>query len=173
MSFTMYVTALLMGVLMLVVSYAFLKNWEISMNYKILVCLVLPLLNIAFGVALNLLDSFVGDPATLDHLLVTIIHLAVWIICIGIAYKAESKGVLKLYAIFWALTSGIAASTAYINSVENTVDFAWAIPFAMLLLPQWHGFTYLVEDYFVLSIILVFISLMMFSIVVWRWRNIL
>lgn len=172
MTFLMYVTVLIMSVLMLVVGYAFLKNWKLSMNYKIFVCLVLPLLNIAFGVTLNLLDSFVGNPATLDHLLVTIMHLAGWIICFGIAYKAESKGVMVLYAIFWALTFAIAALTAYINSVETTVDFAWAIPIAILLLPQWFGLNYLVEGYLVSSIIILFLSLIKFSAAVWKWKNV-
>lgn len=173
MTFLIYVTVLIMSVLMLVVGYAFLKNWKLSMNYKIFVCLVLSLLNIAFGVTLNLLDSFVGNPATLDHLLVTIIHLGVWIICFGFAYKAESKGVLVFYSIFWALTSAIAALTAYINSMETTVDFAWAIPLAMLLLPQWFGLNYLVEDYFVSSMIVLVMSLIIFSAVVWRWKKVI
>ncbi|WP_404460742.1 hypothetical protein [Sutcliffiella horikoshii] len=171
MSFLTIVVILISGIFMLVVSYGFKKNWEISMNYKILACLILPILNIAFGVALNFLDSFVGDPATLENLLVTIIHLTVWIICFGFAYIAESKVVLKLYAMFWALTSAIAALTAYINSVETTVSFAWAIPIAMLLLPQWFGLNYLVEDYFVSSMIVLVMSLIIFSAAVWRWKN--
>lgn len=173
MTFTIYVTVLIMSVLMLVVGYAFLKNWKLSMNHKILVCIVLPLLNITFGVALNLLDSFVGNPATLDHLLVTIIHLGVWIICFGLAYKAESKGVLVFYAIFWALTSGMATLMAYIDSVETTVDFTWTIPIAMLLLPQWFGLNYLVEGYFVSSMIVLVMSLIIFSAAVWRWKKVI
>ncbi|UAL47925.1 hypothetical protein K7887_02855 [Sutcliffiella horikoshii] len=171
MSFLTIVVILISGIFMLVVSYGFKKNWEISMNYKILACLILPILNIAFGVALNLLDS-IDSPATLKNFLVTTVHLTVWIICFGFAYKAESKGVLVFYAIFWALTSGIAALTAYIDSVETTVDFTWAIPIAMLLLPQWFGLNYLVEGYFVSSMIVLVMSLIIFSAAVWRWKNV-
>ncbi|WP_404430858.1 hypothetical protein [Sutcliffiella horikoshii] len=172
MSFLTIVVILISGIFMLVVSYGFKKNWEISMNYKILACLILPILNIVFGVALNIFDS-IDSPATLKNFLVTTVHLAVWIICFGIAYKAESKGVLVFYAIFWALTSGVAALTAYIDSVETTVDFAWAIPIAMLLLPQWFGLNYLVEGYFVSSMIVLVMSLIIFSAVVWKWKKII
>lgn len=161
------------GVLLLIMGYAFRGNWAILMNYKVLACLFLAILNIVFGVTLNFYDFFFGSPSTLENFLVTIMHLAGWIICFGIAYKAESKGVLVLYAIFWALTSAIAALTAYINSVETTVDFAWAIPIAMLLLPQWFGLNYLVEDYFVSSMIVLVMSLIIFSAVVWRWKKVI
>ncbi|MGD6777965.1 hypothetical protein ACQCT3_10460 [Sutcliffiella horikoshii] len=173
MTFLTMVAVLSIGVFILVASYAFMKNegGEVSMNYKILACLFLPILNIAFGLKLNLLDSFKGSPATFENLLVTIVHLAVWIFSLAFAYKAESKAMLKLYAIFWALTLAISALTAYINSVETTVDFAWAIPIAMLLLPQWYGFDYFVDDDFVLSIILMVISLVMVSASVWRSRR--
>ncbi|MGD7054295.1 hypothetical protein [Sutcliffiella horikoshii] len=173
MTFLTMVAVLSIGVFILVASYAFMKNegGEVSMNYKILACLFLPILNIAFGLKLNLLDSFKGSPATFENLLVTIVHLAVWIFSLAFAYKAESKAMLKLYAIFWALTLAISALTAYINSVETTVDFAWAIPIAMLLLPPWYGFDYFVDDDFVLSIILMVISLVMFSASVWRSRR--
>ncbi|WP_010199795.1 hypothetical protein [Bacillus sp. m3-13] len=173
MTFLTMVAVLSIGVFILVASYAFMKNegGEVSMNYKILACLFLPILNIAFGLKLNLLDSFKGSPATFENLLVTIVHLAVWIFSLTFAYKAESKAMLKLYAIFWALTLAISALTAYINSVETTVDFAWAIPIAMLLLPQWYGFDYFVDDDFVLSIILMVISLVMVSASVWRSRR--
>ncbi|MGD6993837.1 hypothetical protein [Sutcliffiella horikoshii] len=173
MTFLTMVAVLSIGVFILVASYAFMKNegGEVSMNYKILACLFLPILNIAFGLKLNLLDSFKGSPATFENLLVTIVHLAVWIFSLAFTYKAESKAMLKLYAIFWALTLAISALTAYINSVETTVDFAWAIPIAILLLPQWYGFDYFVDDDFLLSIILMFISLVMFSASVWRSRR--
>lgn len=167
------IVGVFIGVLLLIMGYAFRGNWAILMNYKVLACLVLPVANIVFGVTLNFYDFFFGSPATLENFLVTFVHLAVWIICFGFAYKAESKSVLKLYAIFWALTSVIAALTAYINSVETTVDFAWVIPIIMLLLPQWFGLNYLLEGYFVSSLIILFISLIMFSISVWRWKNII
>ncbi|TYS58497.1 hypothetical protein FZC74_11855 [Sutcliffiella horikoshii] len=166
---------LILGVFMfmLVASYAFMKNEgdEVSMNYKILACLFLPILNIAFGLKINLLDSFKGSPATFENLLVTIVHLAVWIFSLAFAYKAESKAMLKLYAIFWALTLAIAGLTAYIISVETTVDFAWAMPLAMLLLPQWYGFDYFVDGDFVFLVIIMVISLVMVSASVWRWRR--
>ncbi|ART75122.1 hypothetical protein B4U37_03260 [Sutcliffiella horikoshii] len=166
---------LILGVFMfmLVASYAFMKNGagEESMNYKILACLVLPVLNITFGVSLNFLNSFVGEPATLTNLLVTCVHLAVWIICFVLAFQVESKGVVKVYAIFWALTLAIAGLTAYIISVETTVDFAWAMPLAMLLLPQWYGFDYFVDGDFVFLVIIMVISLVMVSASVWRWRR--
>lgn len=109
----------------------------------------------------------------MENLIVSLVHLAVWIICFGMAFKAKNKAVLKLYAIFLALTSAMAALTAYINYVDTTVNFAWAIPFAMLLLPQWYGFNYFIESYFVSSIILLFISLVLFSTTVWSWRKII
>ncbi|NMH73594.1 hypothetical protein HF078_10945 [Bacillus sp. RO2] len=143
------------------------------MKFRVLACLILPIPNIAFGVTFNLIDSFKGSPATMENLIVSLVHLAVWIICFGMAFKAKNKAVLKLYAIFLALTSAMAALTAYINYVDTTVNFAWAIPFAMLLLPQWYGFNYFIESYFVSSIILLFISLVLFSTTVWSWRKII
>lgn len=164
------IVGVFIGVLLSIIGYAFWGNWAILRNYKVLACLFLAILNIVFGVTLNFYDSFFGGPSTLENFLVTIMHLAGWIICFVLAYKAESKAVLKLYAIFWVLTSGIAALTAYINSVETTVDFAWAIPIAMLLLPQWFGLNYLVENYFVSSMMVLVMSLAFFSAAVWRWK---
>lgn len=166
------IVGVFIGVLLLIMGYAFRGNWAILMNYKVFACLFLAILNIALGVTLNFYDFFSGSPSTLENFLVTIMHLAVWIICFGIAYKAESKGVLVLYAIFWALTFAIAALTAYINSVETTVDFAWAIPIAILLLPQWFGLNYLVEGYFASSMIVMVMSLIIFSAAVWKWKNV-
>ena len=171
MSLLTIVLVFVIGVLILIIGYAFMENRAILMNYKVLACLVLPVPNIVFGVTLNFYDFFFGSPATLENFLVTFVHITVWIICFGFAYKAESRSVLKLYAIFWALTSGIAALTAYINSVETTVDFAWAIPIAMVILPQWFGLNYLVDSAFLFSMILFFMSLIIFGATVWRWKT--
>jgi hypothetical protein len=133
------------------------------MNYRLIVCIVSPILIMVFGINLNFYEYLIGIPATFKNFIVTFVYLVSWIMCLVIASKTENRAVIRFYKIIWILTLGIAGLTAYVNFTDATVSFAWAIPVAALFLTPWVGLNYLVDSYIVSSIIIMIISLIMLS----------
>jgi hypothetical protein len=149
---------------------------ETKMNYKLILCIVLPISIMVFGINLNFYEFLIGSPATFKNFIVTFVYLVFWIMCLLIASKTENRAVIRFYTIIWILTLGVAGLTASIHFTDTTVSFAWAIPFAALLLTPWVGLNYLVDSYIVSSIIIMIISLTMFSAlnsIIRSWKKVL
>lgn len=132
---------------------------ETRMNFKVIVCIALPILNVVLGITLNFFEFLSGSPTTLKNLTVTSVYFAFWIISMVIAYETENKALMRFYTVIWILTLGFAGLTAFINYTDTTADFSWAIPFVALLLPQWVGIDFIVDSFFATSIIIMVISL--------------
>lgn len=146
-----------------------------KMNYRVVLCIVLPIMTMVYGISVNFQVFLSGSPATFKNFIVTIVCLVIWILCIVISFKAESKAVMKFYSIIWILTLGLAGLTAYINFLDTTINVGWAIPFAILFLTQWIGLNFLFDSYLLTSIITIFISLMMFIAIISimkRWMKV-
>lgn len=145
------------------------------MNYRVILCLVLPIFIMVFGLTVNFYEFFSGSPATIKNLIVTFFYMSIWVMCLVIAFNAESLALMRFYSIIWLLTLGIAGLTAYINYTDTTVNFGWAIPFAVLFLAQWIGLNFLIDSYLVLSLIITIISLIMFitiTSIIRRWKRV-
>ena len=145
------------------------------MNYRVILCLVLPIFIMVFGLTVNFYEFLSGSPATIKNLIVTFVYMSIWVTCLVIALNAESLALMRFYSIIWLLTLGIAGLTAYINYTDTTVNFGWAIPFAVLFLAQWIGLNFLIDSYLVLSLIISIISLIMFitiTSIIRRWKRV-
>lgn len=122
--------------------------------------IILPLFIITVSIALNFSEFLMGSPASIKNLIVTMVYLVTWIIVIKISSTTKKKGILKYYSIFWIITLFFAVVTGYVNVTETNAD--WAISFVILFLTQWYGIHFFVESYLTASILIAFISLLMF-----------
>lgn len=126
--------------------------------------IILSILTVIIGMVLNFQEFLMGSPATLKNLTVTFAYITIWMLIITRSTKFKNRGVMRYYSIFWILTLFLSILTGYVNFTGAQVD--WAIPFAILLLGQWYGISFLVGSFLTASIITAFISLVMLTITV-------
>lgn len=124
--------------------------------------ILLSILTIIAGMVLNFQEFLMGGPATLKNLIVTFAYMIIWILILIISVKSKNRGIIKYCSTFWILTLFFAILTGYVNVTGAQVD--WAIPFVTLLLGQWYGINFFVGSFLTASIIMAFISLVMFTI---------
>ncbi|WP_374054588.1 hypothetical protein [Rossellomorea sp. FM04394] len=145
------------------------------MNYKVILCLGLPILTMAYGINQNFHVFLTGSPATFTNFIVTIVYFVIWIMCFGIAFKAKNKLLMRIYTMAWVLTLVIALLTAYINFSDTPLYFGWAIPLAALFLTPWVGLNYLVDSFSFTSTVVAIISLIMIAIIFKKanWKEVI
>ncbi len=112
------------------------------------------------GAVLNFPEFSMGSPATLRNLIVTILYLTIWIIVIRICTKNKNRGIVIYCSAFWFITLLLSILTVCVNATE--VHAAWAIPFVILFLNQLYGIRFLAGSLLNTSIIIAFISLVIF-----------
>ena len=66
---------------------------------------------------------------------------------------------MKYYSAFWLLTLFFGIVTVCVNITE--INAYWATPFVGLLLPQWYGVEYFVDNLLVTVVIISSVSLVM------------
>ncbi|MCT8138433.1 hypothetical protein H1D32_12170 [Anaerobacillus sp. CMMVII] len=125
-----------------------------------MISILLAIIIIIVGIILNFSEFSMGSPATMKNLIVTFVYFAIWVLVITIGAKSKSRGTMRYYSVFWLITLFFSIITGYVNVAEVNVD--WAIPFVILFLTQWYGINFFVESFLTSSIIIAFISLIMF-----------
>jgi hypothetical protein len=131
------------------------------MRNKATGAIVLSIAAVIGGMVLNFPEFSMGSPANIKNLIVTFTYIAIWIIVLGIGIKIMNRGLIKYSSVFWLITLLLALLTWYANVTE--VNVSWAIPFAILLLGQWYGINFFVGSLLTTSIVITFISLVMFT----------
>lgn len=132
------------------------------MKNKATTIIILSILTIIGGMALNFQEFLMGSPATLKNLIVTFVYMAIWILILAISIKSKNRGIMKYCSVFWIITLILSILMGYVNVTGASID--WALPFAILLLGQWYGINFFVRSFLTASIIMSFISLVMFTI---------
>ena len=128
------------------------------------VTIILSVITVICCMILNFQEFLMGNTATIKNLIVTVAYLSIWILILIIGTKIKSRGIMKYCSVFWSATFFFAIITAYINATGVTADLV--IPFVILFLGQWYGIDYFVGSFLFESIIIAFISLIMFTITV-------
>lgn len=131
------------------------------MENKATAKILLSIVTVIGSMALNFQEFLMGSPATVKNLIVTLLYIAIWILILAVSIKSRNRGIMKYYSVFWIITLFLAILTAYVNATGTSAD--WAIPFALLLLGQWYGINFFVGSFLTSSIIIGFISLLMFA----------
>lgn len=117
------------------------------------------------GLILNFMQ-FTNDyqPITMWNIAATAVFILLWGIALLISIKNKYFGFLKFCLGYWLLTLFFAGVIIYVNLTDAIVD--WAIPPALLLLPQWHGLNYYIENYLVIGIVIAGVSALLVGITV-------
>lgn len=126
-----------------------------------IIAIILSIMAIIGGMVLNFPEFLMGNPATIKNLIVTFIYIAIWIIVLGIGIKIKNRGLIKYSSIFWLITLFLALLTWYGNVTYANVS--WAMPFVILFLGQWYGIDFFVGSHLTTSIVIAFMSLIMFT----------
>lgn len=139
------------------------------MRSKATETIILSILALAGGMALNFQEFLMGSPANIKNLIVTFLYITIWILILIIGVKNKNRGILRYCSVFWAIMLFIAILTGYVNVTGAQVD--WALPFAILLLGQWYGINFFVGSFLTTSIITASISLIMFTTTVISFKR--
>ena len=135
---------------------------ELKMKNKTVSTIIVSILTILGGMAFNFQEFLMGSPATIKNLTITFAYIILWVLILAISIKSKNHRVMKYYSVFWILTLATSIITVYVNITGAQVD--WVIPFAILLLGQWYGINFFAGSFLVSSIIIAFISLLLFII---------
>lgn len=130
------------------------------MRNRVTGTIILSIMAIIGGGVLNFPEFLMGNPANIKNLIVTFIYIVIWIIVLGIGIKIKNRGLIRYSSIFWLMTLFFALLTWYVNVTH--VNVSWAIPFVILFLGQWYGINFFVGSHLTTSIVIAFISLVMF-----------
>ena len=131
------------------------------MKNKAKATIVISIVAVITGMALNFQEFLMGSPATIKNLIVTFAYIAICILVLRIGIKNKNRGIMKYCSAFWIITLFLSILTMYINATGASAD--WALPFIVLLLGQWYGIRFFVGSFLNTSIIVAFISLVMFT----------
>jgi hypothetical protein len=132
-------------------------------NMRILIT-NLSIATIIICMVLNFQEFLMGSEATIKNMIVTFSYIAIWIIILVIGIATKNRATMCYCSIFWGITIFVAVVTVYVNATGNLAD--WVIPLAILFLGQWYGIGFFVSSFLFSSIIIAFISLVMFTITV-------
>ena len=136
--------------------------FNLKMNKKATAIIFSSIVNIIGGMALNFQEFLMGSPATVKNLIVTLVYLVIWILILTTGTKSNSRGIIQYCNIFWGIMLFLSIVTVYVNATGASAD--WALPLAVLLLGQWYGINFFIEDFLTSSIIIAVISLAMLII---------
>lgn len=134
------------------------------MNLKTTVKLITAIA-ILEGLIFNFIQ-FVNDyqPITIKNVAATAAFIILWGSALLISIKNKYSGFLKFSLGYWLFTLFFAGVIIYVNLTDAIVD--WAIPPALLLLPQWHGLSYYIENYLIIGIVIAGVSAVFVAITV-------
>ncbi|MFT4144169.1 MAG: hypothetical protein QM644_06905 [Mobilitalea sp.] len=117
------------------------------------------------GLIFNFIQ-FVNDyqPITMKNVAATAVFVILWCIALMISIKNQYFGFLKFSLGYWIITLLLAGVIIYVNLTDAIVD--WAIIPAVLVLTQWHGMSYYIENYLDIGIVIAGVSAVLVSITV-------
>ena len=104
------------------------------------------------------------QPITIKNVAATAAFIILWGSVLLISIKNKYSGFLKFSLGYWLFTLFFAGVIIYVNLTDAIVD--WAIPPALLLLPQWHGLSYYIENYLTIGIVIAGVSAVFVAITV-------
>lgn len=139
------------------------------MKNKIPAAIILSIVAVVGGMALNFHEFLMGSPATIKNLLVTFTYIAIWIFILIMGIRSKNHGIMRYCSVFWMITLLLSILTWYANATEALVD--WAIPYAILLLGQWYGIDFFVDSFLITAVIIASISLVMFTVTVISFKR--
>lgn len=139
------------------------------MKNRITATIVLSIVAIIVGMALNFNDFLMRNPASMKNLLVTFAYITIWVLVLIIGIRNKNRGIMKYCSVFLIITLFISVVTWYANVTDSIVD--WIIPFAILFSGQWYGINFFVGNHLTTSIIIASISLIMFIVSVLSFRR--
>ena len=113
------------------------------------------------GMILNFQEFLMGSPATVKNLLVTVVYMSIWIFVLVVGLRDKNRAILTFISVFWIITLLVSFSIMYANATGASVD--WALPLAILLGGQWYGIMFFVGSFLTFSLVVAFISLVMFT----------
>ena len=128
------------------------------MKYKALISISLSMIAIISGIYLNFPQFLMGSPANIKNLIVTLAYVIIWITALIIGIRSKNHMVMRYFYIFWIVTLIFSIVTVFINMAE--IYTAWALPFVILLLTQWYGILFFINNFETSAIIIAVISLM-------------
>ncbi len=134
------------------------------MKNKATATIIISIVAVVGGMALNFQEFLVGSPATVKNLIVTFTYIVIWILVLRIGVKNKNRGIIMYCSVFWIITLFLSILTAYINATGTSAD--WALPFVVLLLGQWYGISFFAGSFLNASIIMAIISLVIFTTVI-------
>lgn len=109
------------------------------------------------GIYLNFPQFLMGSPANIKNLIVTLAYVIIWITALIIGIRSKNYMIMRCFYIFWIVTLIFSIVTVFINMTE--IYAAWAVPFVILLLTQWYGFQFFINNFETSAIIIAVISL--------------
>ena len=126
------------------------------------IIVVLSLIATIGAIVLNFNEFLMGGYASIKNLLVTLVYMLIWILFLLVGGKSKNIGIIRYCSIFWLITMLTAIVAWYANATDAIM--VWAIPFVILFLGQWYGVAFFFHSSLTMSIIISFISLLMFII---------
>ncbi len=122
---------------------------------------ILSIVIVIGGMVLNFQEFLMGSRATVKNLIVTFAYIAIWMFILIISIKNKNHGLIKYCSVFWLITLFFSILIVYVNITDAYAG--WALPFVIFFLGQWYGIYFFVGSFLTLSIIMTFISLIMFT----------
>lgn len=142
-----------------------LNKWDNGVtkikNTTAVIIIILSVLITIGSMILNFSEFLMGGYATLNNVIVTFTYLIIWVSISIIGVTVKARVIIKYCSVFWAinLILGIAFCA---NEIE--IPVGWALPLSVLFGGQWYGITYFYGSIMTFSIIVMLISLVMFTI---------
>lgn len=126
------------------------------MENKAILSVVLSIVSIIGGMVLNFQQFLMGSTASEKNLIVTLVYMVIWILAIAIGVKSKSYRIIRCFSVFWTATSIVSLITVYVKLTG--ISAVGAIPFVILLLTQWYGVTFFINEFLTSAIIISVIS---------------
>ncbi|MGI6423796.1 MAG: hypothetical protein ACOX2A_00785 [Tepidanaerobacteraceae bacterium] len=81
------------------------------MKNRITATIVLSIVAIIVGMALNFNDFLMGNPASMKNLLVTFAYITIWVLVLIIGIRNKNRGIMKYCSVFLIITLFISVVT--------------------------------------------------------------
>ncbi|HHX24321.1 MAG TPA: hypothetical protein GX723_10010 [Thermoanaerobacterales bacterium] len=81
------------------------------MKNRITATIVLSIVAIIVGMALNFNDFLMRNPASMKNLLVTFAYITIWVLVLIIGIRNKNRGIMKYCSVFWIITLFISVVT--------------------------------------------------------------
>ncbi len=127
------------------------------------IVILMTVIAILEGLIFNFIE-FVNDyqPITMKNVAATAVFIILWWIALLISIKYRYSSFLKFSLGYWLLTLFFAGVIIYVNLTDAIVD--WAIIPAVLLLTQWHGMSYYIENNLIIGMVIAGVSAVLVGI---------